>query len=665
MKANETQLQPLLEGTKQYIIPLFQRTYSWTKRQWNELWRDLMDVYASETKREHFMGAIVTMPVEMQPQGVSKYLLIDGQQRLTTIFIILAAIRDLTAGTSDLADQINELYLVNKWGKGINRLKLLPTAADRRSFQEIVDGKKPSGGSISDVYQFFKRKLSGGDSAGNLIDLDRMTDTLMQHLAFVSVVLSADDSPYRIFHSLNGTGVPLTQADLVRNHFFMLIADPEEQEAAYTDLWLPMQQTLGDKLTDFMWRFITKDGTPVTQNRIYEEMQVRTEGSGQQKVIDLLLDMHTYAEYYSRLLDPEQEPNRDIRLRIERINRWEINTAYPFLLNIYHDYEYEILSADQVCQVIDMIESFVIRRFFCRIPTNSLNNTFIAMYRSLDKTDIPGSMERYLLARRWPSDAEFLDAWRRLPIFLSGTEKSRHILETLEQALNTNNEPVDVRHPRITREHVMPQELTDAWVEMLGEDAEVTHSTLLHTVGNLTLTGMNKSMGNRPFAEKKKVFAASGFALNQYFEDIATWNGDAITGRAESLGNVAASIWQRPATDGADSFAGDDPTGYKPTGFMLLGEEYSASTWRDVLLESSAALAAQHGNLFAARAMQSTGMKRQNIAVSPDAMISPAQIEGTQLWIETNQSARSVLALVRQLLHACGDDESDFTVDWE
>lgn len=665
MDAHETKLQLLLEGTKQYVIPLFQRVYCWQKSDWNELWRDLLDIYDFNSSHEHFMGAIVTLPVNLQPHGVNKFVLIDGQQRLTTVFVILAAIRDLVIG-DELSEKINELYLINKFGKKINRLKLLPTVADKEVFQSIIAGQDVSGDSLLvDVYRFFKRKLRGDDEQGNPIDLNRMHDVIMEQLTFVSVVLGTNDSPYRIFHSLNGTGVPLTQADLVRNHFFMHIPDPDEQEVAFHDLWLPMQQKLGVELTNFMWRYITKDGTSIRQNRIYDEMRARTEGKNQAQVIDILSDMHTFSDYYLRLIDPDQEANLQIRRRLKRINRWEIKTAYPFLLNIFDEYENERLSGEQFCQILDMIESFVIRRFFCRVPTNALNKYFIALYNSLDENNIIGSMRKYLLARKWSTDNEFLAGWERLPIYASGLEKSRHILESLEEAISTNNEPVDTTHSRITREHILPQELTEVWETMLGRDATNIHAMYLHTIGNLTLTGMNESMGNKPYEEKKKVFANSGFALNKYFEQCTVWDSEAIQERAGELGKVALQIWQRPFVEAVVDKQSDDPTGHKPTGFSLFGDEYSALSWRDVLLDVCGLLAERHGETFASKVIHVGSSRRQYISNTDDGMIAPMQIEGTQLWVEANQSAKSIISIVKQVLRACGYDEREFNVDWE
>lgn len=665
MKASETTLLPILEGTKQYVIPLFQRPYSWRRRQWQELWRDLLALYDASDGREHFLGAIVTMPVDMSPEGINKYLLIDGQQRITTLFIILATIRDLTADTDPKTSaQINELYLQNKWEDGTNRYKLLPTQVDREAFFNIIEGKDTGDGAIQDVYTYYRRHLDRLGVREASVDLSKLAKILVQQLALVSIVLHREENPYNIFESLNAKGQPLTQADLVRNYFLMRVENERDQTVAYQDYWRPMERSLGKALTDFMWRYINKDGAFVRQNLIYDEFKKRLALKSPSEVVDVLLDMHTYSEYYHKLIDPAQEPDPEISRRLSRINRWEIKTAYPFLLCLYSDYEHHRLSRDDMTKALSMIESFVVRRFFCGVTTNILNRLFISLYRTLDTDNLVSSMQEQLLARRWPSDEEFLAGWRKAPIYRSGTAKCRHVLESLEWALTRNNEPVDLSYPKVTIEHVMPQTLNEMWEQALGREGALTHATLLHTVGNLTLTGQNQPMGNSPFTSKKRVFAESNFALNRYFHHVVKWDADAISQRAEDLWRVAVTIWPRPELD-ADRIARDDPTGYKPTGFSLFGQHHAVGTWRELLIKVCALLAEKHGvEGFAARATQVTGTTRQYVSTSPEGMISPAEIPGTELWVETNQSSRSVLWVVTLLLQALGYTKSEFEAYW-
>lgn len=667
MKASETKLQPILEGEKQYVVPLFQRHYSWRKEHWQTLWDDLTELYESTDGREHFLGAIVTMPVDMQPHGVSKYVLIDGQQRLTTLFVLLAAMRDLAQESKDrLAEQINEQYLVNKWAQGANRLKLLPTQTDRETFHHVINGSIIGQTKLANTYRFFLKKLRGRDESGKQYDFRRLHNILVQQFVVVSIVLAKDENPYLIFESLNGKGQPLTQADLVRNYLLMRINDQEEQQLAYQDFWQPIEQLLGDNLTGFLWRYLTKDGTFVRQGSIYEAIKSRLSNlSTPSEIIDVIMDMNIYAGYYKRLIDPAQEPNVDIRRRLHRLNRWEINTAYPFLLAIYDDYERGSITAYDMCQILDAIESFVIRRFFCRVPTNALNRIFIGLYKSLDSNNKIASIRSELNARRWPSDEEFIDGWIRFPIYTSGTSKCRHILESLEATLTYNNEPVDVTSPHITIEHILPQTLNEAWELHLGSDAAHIHKAHLHTIGNLTLIGLNEPMGNSSFAKKKPVFTASNFALNKFVMHQENWNEQAIQQRALQLGKIAVKIWQSPP-DEIVSQAHNDPTGYKPTRFILFDNVYPVQTWREILLRTIEILVWQHGlENFMNMTANIAGSKRQYIAYTMDDMASPAKVPNTPIWAETNLSSRSILTIVNQIVAACGHSEEEFKVFWE
>ncbi|MCY3833583.1 MAG: DUF262 domain-containing protein [Chloroflexi bacterium] len=543
-------METLLEDRKQFVVPLFQRPYSWKKRNWEELWRDLLDISDPANSREHFMGAIVTMPIEMKPHGVNKFLLIDGQQRLTTILVILACIRDLAGDESDLHDEIENIYLTNRYKQGTNRSKLLPTQEDRKAYQGIIQNVRQSDSSLSKLYDYFAKELAARDEDSEAIDLGKFFNSMKSQLLFVSIVLDENDNPYHIFHSLNATGTPLTQADLVRNHIFMHIPE-EDQEDAYNDLWYPLQQAYpGNQLRDYIWRFITKDGVPIRQIGVYDAIRRRVADLATSDSADhLLMDLKIVAEHYDRILDPSLETVRPIRERLQRLKRWELTTAYPLLLNLYIAFNSQAVSAQTFCDVLDVVESFVVRRHICNVPIRQLTNYFIRVFHEASgERDFVSALCDYLIEHNFPTDEVFRDNWVRHQLYGPGSrDKCKLILESLESHATQNNEPVDTRHPRITIEHVMPQSLSQAWYEELGSGADAIHVQYVHTIGNLTLTGQNESMGNKPFAEKKEVFAQSNFGLNKYFAGCDSWNAESIVRRAERLGEVAVKIWQRPS----------------------------------------------------------------------------------------------------------------------
>lgn len=266
MKASETKLQPIIEGTKQYVVPLFQRSYSWTKKEWEILWNDIVELCEANDSRSHFIGSIVTMPTISVPEGVAKYLLIDGQQRLTTIFILLALLRDKAKQSEqpELSEEIHNTLLVNQYKKDSDYYKFQPTQIDRNSLRGIIASDiSISNGQVLEAYQFFEKKFRQTD-----IDIQSLKKAITNNLSIVSIVLDPDDNPHLVFESLNAKGRPLTQADLIRNYFFMRI-HVNEQEDIYLRYWKPMQESLGDYLTEFIRHYLMRDGKMVKQTDVY------------------------------------------------------------------------------------------------------------------------------------------------------------------------------------------------------------------------------------------------------------------------------------------------------------------------------------------------------------------------------------------------------------
>jgi uncharacterized protein with ParB-like and HNH nuclease domain len=558
MHAGETKIQTILDNQRQYVIPLFQRPYSWESPQWAALWQDLAELCEEEPPRNHFIGSIVTMPSKSVPEGVTKYILIDGQQRLTTLLLLLAVIRDKARKQpGNLADKIDDLLLKNRYQEGGDVYKLLPTQVDRPAFCAVMDGTfPPKEAPVSQVYEFFERRLRLSPD----ISLEKLYNVIRNHLVLVSIVLDRDDNPYLIFESLNAKGRPLTQADLIRNFFFMRI-DVKLQEKLYTDYWKPMQDRLGESLTEYIRHFLMRDGKIVRQSDVYYTLKESVEDRSHDEIVAYLQEVAMFSHYYARLLRPDEEKRAKVRERLDRLNRYEATTAYPFLLSVYHDYERKELSEADFATILEMLESFLIRRFICGVATSGLTKIFPALYAQARRSPSLVEGVRFSLRdKSFPRDQQFREQFVTAKIYGGDrSAKAKLMLDRLELAF-CHKEAVDLES--LTIEHVLPRTPTAWWREHLGEDWEAVHDEWLDTVGNLTLTGYNSELSNSDFPTKKEQLQNSHVELNRYFTKVATWDEDAIAKRGEELAERALTIWpdftRRDATGEAEVAVDDD-----------------------------------------------------------------------------------------------------------
>lgn len=657
MKASETKLQRIIEGTSQYVVPLFQRTYSWKEKEWGTLWDDLTDLCEEAEPRSHFIGSIVTMPTRSVPEGVAKYLLIDGQQRLTTLFILLAILRDQTKDQGNLAAEIQQTLLTNPFKQGLDTFKLLPTHADRESFQQIILGQGAvADGHIGKAKTYFEKKLRSLNSAG----LEKLKSVIVGNLSLVSIVLDADDNPHLIFESLNAKGRPLSHADLIRNYFFMRI-HVDRQDSLYGQHWKPMQDELGDDLTECIRHFLMKDGDVVKQGEVYFALKERADKSlrSESEVIAYLADIVRFANYYKKLLEPANEENSEIRERMERLNRIEVTTAYPFLLNVYDDYEQGRLTADEFVGILDTLENFMIRRWVCSVPSYGLNKLFPPLYaQARRQSSLIEGIKDVLSGKNYPRDDEFRDRLVTTRLYASGERaaKTKLILERLEnQAAHREPVPSD----KLTVEHVMPQTLTDAWREHLGDDADAAYEQLLHTLGNLTLTGYNVPLSNNSFAEKQAILADSHIELNKYFQGIARWDRDAINARAEQLAEVALDVWPYFSNSEQASAQRDGVTNRKPAAVVFFGQRIPASTWRDVAQRTMEAMAARDDDNFSLAARQYP----RYVAKDSASLRDPRPL-ANGMFLETHLSAKGLYTLCVQVTEAANISSEDWRVEF-
>lgn len=546
MKANDTTIRIYLEGSKQFIVPLFQRTYSWRRENLQRLWDDIVET-GSDPNTAHFFGSFVTFPIPSAASGVSKYVIIDGQQRLVTAFIFLSVLRNRIIEIKpdyDKRDEVHELYLINKYHPD-GKYKVVPTQADREIFFRIIEEstyQTDGGHLIKDSFNFFKGQLSAMSDLDLLLSLK---DTLLLRFYVVDIKLDNNDDPYLIFESLNATGTPLTQADLIRNYLFMR-TDQDRQQDIYDKVWLPMQQRLGDYLEDFVRHYLAMGGNIPAYNKIYATFRDNADhiAKSSEDVVNKMRELSKYSNYYNKFLQPKNEAGEGLRQYLGKFKKIEVTTSYPLLLNLYDDYANGRISNKQLLECLKTIEAYVVRRGVCGIAAQALNRYFPTVYKSLDKVDISISLKNTLKeasgAQRMPTDEEFRQCLTERNLY--GTRILKYILEQIENY--DNKETVDFSKLQI--EHILPQTLSDEWKTMLGNSWELVHQKYLDNLGNLTLTGYNPEYSNKSFIEKRDAengFTQSRLRLNNDLAKLNSWNEEEIKKRAERLAKTALKIW--------------------------------------------------------------------------------------------------------------------------
>ena len=560
MKAVEANLLQFLKKSPQMRIPVYQRMYSWDEKECRQLWDDILRVGANDEVDAHFIGSVVYIEEGLfQIANISPLLVIDGQQRLTTLTILLEALARYVGDGEPVegfsARKIRSYYLLNELEKPEFRHKLVLTRTDRDTLFTLVD-EKPIPGDYSlrvkDNFDFFLKELA------RLDDPDPVCRGLSK-LVVVDVSLSrAHDNPQLVFESMNSTGRELSQADLIRNYILMGL-DSELQTDLYRDHWRPMevafgQEAYGKHFDSFMRHYLTvKTGDIPNVRAVYEAFKTYSRRSDVDEggVAALVADIHRFADYYTAMaLDREESPK--LAEVFADLRDLKVEVAYPLLLELYNDYSTGVLSADEFRTVARLVEAYVFRRAVCQIPTNSLNKTFANFARGIDRVryvdSVKATFELLPTYRRFPGDDEFMRDLSSRDLY--NFRNRSYFLRRLENHDRKERVPVE----EYTIEHILPQNenLSGSWQSDLGPEWHSVQETKLHTLGNLTLTGYNSEYSDRPFSDKRDMaggFKESPLRLNKGLGSIDIWNEAAIDARAADLADSAVGVWGRPALD--------------------------------------------------------------------------------------------------------------------
>jgi uncharacterized protein with ParB-like and HNH nuclease domain len=556
VKAVEANFLKFLKRSDQLEVPIYQRTYSWGRPDCQQLWNDIVRT-SQKNVDGHFIGSIVYIDTGIyQVSGANAIEVIDGQQRLTTLSLLLLALAHALDGNSDGSTAARKLikdYLLQEEDEdpGVEaRYKLLLTKGDRDTFMRLIDGREidPSRSPrLVDTYNLFADLLK------------RRTLPLESVLAGIEKLLIVDialershDNPQLIFESLNSTGVDLSQADLIRNYVLMGLPH-KEQTDIYTNSWHPLEQSFPAEHQDlfdrFMRDYLTMETGQIPKiDSVYVSFKALAQGSDLSSA-DLVADVYKHSKNWVRLaFDRAEDPT--LREAIADLNQLKVDVTYPFLLEALDDYEEATITDAEIVEIVRLVESYVFRRAIFGIPTNILNKTFAALSREIDKADYMESLEAALLLKesyaRMPTDEEFRSAFVVKDVY--NFRSRNYLLRKLEN--HDRKEPVDV--DSYTIEHVMPQnpDLSPEWQEDLGPDWKTVQERWLHTIGNLTLTGYNPELSDKPFAVKLTKqpggFRDSPLRLNHYLARLDHWNEEEIQKRAALLADLAISVWPVP-----------------------------------------------------------------------------------------------------------------------
>lgn len=639
MTGNERLLIKFLEGSdKRFVIPVYQRNYDWKTENCRRLYDDLVKV-VKKRRKSHFFGSIVSV---YNPDGCNEeFLIIDGQQRITTVSLLILAMYNLlcqkrvSSKKENLAEQIYKKYLVDEYQTKETRIKLKPVKNDQKALEKLFDEPEEYIGTsnLTVNYHYFYERIQKEE-----ISVDELFDAICR-LQIIEIKLNQDDNPQLIFESLNSTGLALSEGDKVRN-FILMGLPAEKQRDFYERYWNKIEELTAYNIDPFIRDYLSvkQQTTPIlsriylTFKRFVEEGNIETE--------ELLRDMLGYARLYAILLTGDVE-NKRLSACIFRLNRLETTVTRPFFLEVLRLHHDGTLSDKDTLQIFLITESYLFRRTISDVPTNALNKIFLLLHREITGYDgtTDGYLKKFVYAlsvmrdrARFPSDAEFSAAFSEKQVYLMNSKNRTYLMERLENAGTTETKDVYRRidDGDYTIEHIMPQHLTLAWMNSLGEDFAKIHETWLHRAANLTLTAYNSRYSNSTFMEKRDMkngFRESGFRMNQWISQKEGWGLSELLERSDLLVKRALEIWAYPTTDfipEAKTFdvctLDDDAdlTGRSITRYSYKGAEQPVTSWVEMYGAVLRLLHREDKSVLTSLAYDSDGEKDLSVYFSND-----------------------------------------------
>ncbi len=568
MKANETKVDKFLATNETtFAIPVYQRNYDWTLFQCKQLLHDIIETGNNDKTNAHFIGSIVYVHDDVYTaSGLTELTIIDGQQRLTTITLIYISLYRLAKELDNqmLVNRIQKTYLINEFASEEEKLKLKPTENNKEALRYILnstDGEEFKGYSkIIENFDYFRSAIN----AENFEVIQRG----LSKLIFVDIALDRQkDNPQRIFESLNSTGLELSQADLIRNYILMGLSRTN-QDRIYKSYWEVIERNAKDetlnktRVSEFIRDYLTLKNKEIpNKGDVYTKFKEKYPTSTIDELELVLTELKSLVKYYNKLTNPKNEPDKIIRTQLEYINRLEINVAFPFLMKVYEDFSNDMIDKATFISVLSTVQSFTFRRFILGLPTNALNKIFMGLYDKVEPNNYLFSIQKSLLQRsgvqRFPRNTETINALKEKDVYNIKPKNRTYLLERLENF--QNNEPVAIEgNSDITIEHIFPQNPDPKWkIELGADEYNLIKENYLNTIGNLTLSGNNGKLSNKPFLEKKVMnvdgkeqgYTFSRLWLNRDLKEKTRWDKVEIEERANTISERFIKIWEIPEID--------------------------------------------------------------------------------------------------------------------
>ena len=671
---------------KRFIIPVYQRNYDWRIENCKQLFDDLIIVIRKQ-RNSHFFGSIVSVHND---GSYNEFLVIDGQQRLTTISLLLLAMYNLMKANvvvpvqGNLADKIYKTYLIDEWQEDETRIKLKPVKNDKKAFDSLFkeSSKYIQESNLTVNYNYFYSRIQKEE-----ITIDELY-TAITRLEIINITLNQDDNPQLIFESLNSTGVALSEGDKIRN--FILMGLPTKlQNVYYEDYWNNIERCTGYDVSSFVRDYLSvKQQAIPSMNRVYVTFKAYVDDE-KCETEPLLKDLLAYAQRYQILLkgrsdsEPKSKEEKQLKACIQRLNRLETTVTRPFFLEVLRLQDEGKLSIQDVRDIFLHTENFLFRRTICDLPTNTLNKIFLMLHREIVRYD--GTTDNYiekfkyaLLSKaergRFPDDTEFVDAFSNRQIYLMNSKNKLYILERFENFGTLEDKDI-YRHcdeGDYSIEHIMPQHLTPSWAKALGNDYEQIHELWLHRIANLTLTGYNSKYSNNDFLDKRDMkngFRESGLRLNTWIGERDKWTLNELEERNAILMNRALEIWAfpttsyKPAEKQLDSYTLDDDVNLGGRSIIRFGfknTEQPVDSWITMMEMVLKILHAEDKSILTklAYTTESGSDLGQYVSSDPKKLRGPMEID-QGIYVERNTSTNTKISMLRKFFKAYEQNPED------